>query len=131
MPILARLFRLVLGLAALATGPPAHATTFTTLVGFNSASGYAPYGGLVFDKTGAALYGTTSSGGPSNGGTVFKFDSATKTLTTLHAFTNGTDGGIRVPGWCSMRQAHSTARPLLAARMESARCSSLIPPPRH
>jgi uncharacterized repeat protein (TIGR03803 family) len=91
MSVLARFFGLVLGLAALAAGPPAHATTFTTLHSFSGADGANPVAGLVFGANGA-LYGTTGSGGPSNFGTVFKLNPVTKTLTTLHAFTNGTDG---------------------------------------
>jgi uncharacterized repeat protein (TIGR03803 family) len=37
------------------------------------------------------LYGTTTSGGTNNCGTVFKID-ATGTLTNLHSFTGGNDG---------------------------------------
>jgi uncharacterized repeat protein (TIGR03803 family) len=49
--------------------------------------GYLPSGAPV-------LYGVTKQGGgPNNAGTVFKFDPATRTLTTLHTFTGGADGG--------------------------------------
>jgi uncharacterized repeat protein (TIGR03803 family) len=41
----------------------------------NCADGYNPYGGLVEDASGN-LYGTTQYGGVSDGGTVFKLDSA-------------------------------------------------------
>jgi uncharacterized repeat protein (TIGR03803 family) len=43
----------------------------TTLHAFSGADGANPQAGLVFDTTGA-LYGTTSAGGSSNLGTVFK-----------------------------------------------------------
>jgi uncharacterized repeat protein (TIGR03803 family) len=97
MSALARFFGLVLGLAAVAAGPPAHATTFTTLHSFTGADGANPVAGLVFDTKGA-LYGTTSAGGgPANSGTVFKLNPATQYLTTLHAFT-GPDGANPVAG---------------------------------
>ena len=35
------------------------------------------------------FYGTTRYGGASNKGTIFKFDPATGTLTTLHVFSGG------------------------------------------
>jgi uncharacterized repeat protein (TIGR03803 family) len=97
MSVLARLFGIVLGLAALAAGPAAHATTCTTLHSFTGPDGAHPVARLVFDATGAAVYGTTENGGSSNSGTVFKLDLATKTLTTLHAFT-GPDGANPVAG---------------------------------
>jgi uncharacterized repeat protein (TIGR03803 family) len=97
MPILAGLFGFVLGLAALAAGPAAHATTSTTIHAFTGADGAVPRAGLVFDTNGA-LYGTTSAGGgPANAGTVFKLNPATQILTTLHAFT-GPDGANPVAG---------------------------------
>jgi uncharacterized repeat protein (TIGR03803 family) len=86
MAVYARLFGISLGLAALAASPAAQATTFTTLYSF-SGVGVAPLGGLVLDAKGA-LYGTTAG---ANHGIVFKFDPATNTRTTLHAFA-GPDG---------------------------------------
>jgi uncharacterized repeat protein (TIGR03803 family) len=38
------------------------------------------------------LYGVTRQGGQNNAGTMFKFDPATRTLTTLYTFTGGADG---------------------------------------
>ena len=56
MSVLARLFGLVLGLAALvAAGPAAHATTFTTLHSFTACDGSVPEAGLVLDSHGIAL----------------------------------------------------------------------------
>lgn len=53
-----------------------HRTTLTTLYGFcsvsNCADGAAPYGGVVLDESGN-MYGTTITGGASDGGTVFEF----------------------------------------------------------
>lgn len=58
----------------------------------NLDDGGAPVAGLVADRSGM-LYGTASTGGASRHGTVFKLDPVAKKLTTLHAFTNGGDGG--------------------------------------
>jgi uncharacterized repeat protein (TIGR03803 family) len=55
--------------------------------------GAQPQGTLV--QAGQMLYGTTSSNGANNFGTLFQFDTTTDTLTVLHAFTsnNGNNGG--------------------------------------
>lgn len=66
------------------------AQSFKTLVSFDGTNGANPnYGSLVqgFDGN---IYGTTSVGGASEDGTVFKM-SRRGTLTTLHSF-DGTDG---------------------------------------
>jgi uncharacterized repeat protein (TIGR03803 family) len=64
---------------------------------FNSlANGIFPYGGLTFDATGN-LYGTTSTGGTSSGGTVFKLTSG-GTASVLHNFGGGTDGAAPYAG---------------------------------
>jgi uncharacterized repeat protein (TIGR03803 family) len=64
----------------------------TSLYSFGSAnSGYFPQTGLVQGSDGY-LYGTTADGGSNNDGTVYKI-STTGTLTTLHSFTYGNDGG--------------------------------------
>jgi uncharacterized repeat protein (TIGR03803 family) len=52
--------------------------------------GRNPYGGLVQGSDGN-LYGTTSSGGAGNAGTVFKIPTKLKPLTRLHSFET-TDG---------------------------------------
>jgi uncharacterized repeat protein (TIGR03803 family) len=58
----------------------------TVLYSFtNSPDGAYPYAGLVRDKAGN-LYGTTTGGGSSNVGTVFKVDPTGKE-TVLHSFT--------------------------------------------
>jgi uncharacterized repeat protein (TIGR03803 family) len=54
--------------------------------------GGSPSGGLVLDAAGN-LFGTTASGGASGNGVVFKLDTA-GTLTVLHDFTGGADGGM-------------------------------------
>jgi uncharacterized repeat protein (TIGR03803 family) len=43
----------------------------TLLHRFNGSDGSEPFGGVVLDA-GGNLYGTTGSGGPNGGGTVFK-----------------------------------------------------------
>ncbi|MBA4106556.1 MAG: hypothetical protein C0485_12425 [Pirellula sp.] len=62
----------------------------TTLVSFAGANGRIPFGDLIADANGN-LYGTTSYGGASDLGTVFKLDLATGALTTLTSF-NGVNG---------------------------------------
>jgi uncharacterized repeat protein (TIGR03803 family) len=52
--------------------------------------GARPDAGLVMDSAGN-LYGTTSYGGASNAGTVFKVDTS-NTETVLYSFTGGADG---------------------------------------
>jgi uncharacterized repeat protein (TIGR03803 family) len=71
--------------------------TFTLLYSFclqrNCTDGANPYGGLV-QATDGNLYGTTSSGGANEGGTIFKI-ALTGTLSTLYNFcvqTGCTDG---------------------------------------
>ncbi len=86
--------------------PPAKgktAWTFATLYTFPG-NNNEEASKLVFDQTGN-IYGTNqgggnstcaataTSGGGKKCGTVFKLDPATQTLTTLHAFTGGADGG--------------------------------------
>ena len=66
--------------------------TYTTLHSFTGlADGGNSAGGLVGDEAGN-LYGTTSSGGTGNWGTVFKLASD-GSFTTLYSFTRGADGG--------------------------------------
>jgi uncharacterized repeat protein (TIGR03803 family) len=70
----------------------------TTLASFNGSNGSAPFSSLTLDSAGS-LYGTTSSGGASGAGTVFKI-SNTGTLanpvyggiTTLATFNGGSNG---------------------------------------
>ena len=69
------------------------AGTQQTLYSFanNSTDGGYPTAGMVLASDGN-FYGTTSNGGPSASGTVFKI-TPTGTETMLYAFTGGTDGG--------------------------------------
>ena len=55
------------------------------------ADGRYPYSRLIRGNDGA-LYGTTLQGGSANRGTLFRFDPAAPTLTTLHAFTTEAAG---------------------------------------
>jgi len=55
------------------------------------ADGYSPEGGVIRDAAGN-LYGTTSVGGSSNKGTIFKITPDAKE-SVLYAFTGGADGG--------------------------------------
>ncbi len=68
--------------------------SIVTLATFNTTNGAFPQARLVADPSGN-LYGTTTGGGASNAGTVFRLAGGTTNspgaLTTLHSF-NGTDG---------------------------------------
>lgn len=70
---------------------------------FNSyATGAFPYGSLAIDTNGI-VYGTTTSGGVKGAGILFSLTpptvkGKTYTLKTIHAFTNGTDGGAPYGG---------------------------------
>jgi uncharacterized repeat protein (TIGR03803 family) len=65
----------------------------TVLYSFTGgADGGYPIAGVIRDKAGN-LYGTTSLGGASGWGTVFKVDGAGK-QTVLYSFTDGADGGF-------------------------------------
>jgi uncharacterized repeat protein (TIGR03803 family) len=64
---------------------------FTNLYSFQAApNGASPSTGLVQGSDGG-FYGTTSRGGTSNYGTVFRI-STNGALTSLHAFAGGNDG---------------------------------------
>ena len=67
----------------------------------NGSDGYRLFGGLTLDPTGN-LYGTTSLGGASNGGTVFELKpeaSGAWSEVVLHSFNdNGKDGSSPFPG---------------------------------
>jgi uncharacterized repeat protein (TIGR03803 family) len=73
-------------------------SAITTLYTFNEPkTGGYPNGGLVMNN--GLLYGTTSEGSKTGGGTIFVFDPATGTLTTLHRFCSQegcSDGGFPV-----------------------------------
>ncbi|MGO9540264.1 MAG: choice-of-anchor tandem repeat GloVer-containing protein [Terriglobales bacterium] len=69
----------------------------TVLYSFaGGADGANPFAGLIRDEAGN-LYGTTSAGGSSGSGTVFKVDPAGNE-TALYSFTGGTDGGYPEAG---------------------------------
>jgi uncharacterized repeat protein (TIGR03803 family) len=65
---------------------------FTALHSFQQqgSDGFFPNGDLVL--SGNVLYGMTSSGGSSGGGTVFSMNIDGSSFTTLHSFTGGADG---------------------------------------
>lgn len=66
-------------------------TAFTVLYNFtNSPDGANPNAGLIQGPNGT-LYGTTTNGGASNAGTIFRVASDGTSYTVLHSFT-GTDG---------------------------------------
>jgi hypothetical protein len=69
--------------------------TKTTLYSFQEDSGgYFPYGGLIVDGAGN-LYGTTTSGGTGNGGTVFEFTPSgnSGTFSLIDGLTGRYQGG--------------------------------------
>jgi uncharacterized repeat protein (TIGR03803 family) len=83
-----RLAAALAGLMAIVVG--AQAATISTVATFNGSNGQFPRSGLIADAAGN-LYGTTSTGGPSGFGLVYKLNPSTGTLTTLASF-NGSSG---------------------------------------
>jgi uncharacterized repeat protein (TIGR03803 family) len=73
----------------------------TTLYAFGNAVGGILNGGAPLASllgVNGLLYGTTSSGGVANGGTLFSFDAGTGAETDLHGFTGQSSGEYTVPG---------------------------------
>lgn len=67
-------------------------TGFTVLHTFTGGSdGASPHGDLILANN--TLYGTASSGGVSNNGTIFSIYVNGTGFTVLHTFTDGSDGG--------------------------------------
>ncbi len=89
-PVSALLMRLLWAAALVLPAPGASAgVIFTSLYSFTGTNdGASPYAGLVQGSDGN-LYGTTSSGGTNNLGTVFRISNGV--LTCLYSF-NGTNG---------------------------------------
>jgi uncharacterized repeat protein (TIGR03803 family) len=73
--------------------PSGSGYTESLLHAFSGKDGALPAGGLLLDKSGT-LYGTTSSGGAANQGTVFKLTRSGSRYvhSTLYSFKGGTDG---------------------------------------
>ena len=78
---------------AMVASRSAQAQTFTKIHDFTGSDGKLPVGTLTMDAAGN-LYGTTSSGGINENGTVFKMTrhGSNWILTTLYKFTGGSDG---------------------------------------
>lgn len=89
-----KMFRAIQAFAVALTlfvGLPASAQTFKSLYSFTGTpDGANPFQSNLLNVSGA-LYGTTGTGGLSNAGTIFKFDSAGKE-TVIYSFTGGADG---------------------------------------
>lgn len=69
--------------------------TESVLFSFSGPDGSSPFGRLLLDKSGA-LYGTTSGGGASQAGTVFKLTPQPDDVwaqQVLYSFSGGADGG--------------------------------------
>ncbi|MFL6351108.1 MAG: choice-of-anchor tandem repeat GloVer-containing protein [Bryobacteraceae bacterium] len=75
----------------------ADAETVTILHSFSVSDGSQPSVGLIRDSAGN-LYGTTSSGGPSDYGTIFKLDSSGNNYTVLHNFGSVPNDGSQPYG---------------------------------
>ena len=94
---------LAVSLALSASPDPSNLYTFTGGLSYNSGDGASPLGGLVDGKNGA-LYGTTSAGGGSYGGTVFALTPpATSggpwTESILYNFSLPGSGDASLPVW--------------------------------
>jgi uncharacterized repeat protein (TIGR03803 family) len=61
--------------------------------GSHPGDGKIPLGGLLADPAGNG-YGTTSAGGTSGAGTVYKIDGTTHQESVFYSFTGGDDGGV-------------------------------------
>jgi uncharacterized repeat protein (TIGR03803 family) len=71
----------------------------TTLYSFTGGSdGGVPGAALIANEKSGALYGTTSGGGTSGNGTVFKIDTNDQTLTTIYSFLGSPDGAAPLLG---------------------------------
>jgi uncharacterized repeat protein (TIGR03803 family) len=82
---------------AILAAPSAQAQTYSVLYNFGGSAGAGPFfGSLAKDKSGT-LYGTTTAGGSSGNGTVFKLTTS-GTESVLHSFTGGPDGGYPYSG---------------------------------
>lgn len=68
----------------------------TSLFSFSGTDGNSPSENLVIDSAGN-IYGVTILGGANDLGTVFRFNPATSTMTTLASF-NGTNGSVPFAG---------------------------------
>lgn len=69
----------------------AGSNTVTVLHAFDNAEGGYPYGGVILDAAGN-LFGTTSAGGPTGSGTIYKIAAGSHVLTTLYSFDASNDG---------------------------------------
>jgi uncharacterized repeat protein (TIGR03803 family) len=76
---------LLLLVALVSASMPLAAQTFTTLYKFHGLDGGLPQAGLVISN--GTLYGTTTYGGSSDNGTVFKINTDGSGFTNLHVFT--------------------------------------------
>ncbi|MGD0058746.1 MAG: choice-of-anchor tandem repeat GloVer-containing protein [Verrucomicrobiia bacterium] len=89
-------FRMNLGVTNI-VGTVTNIATMTTLYSFTGGDdGATPIAGL-FQGSDSNFYGMTTRGGVNDTGTVFQITSA-GTLTTLHSFTGGADGGYPLGG---------------------------------
>lgn len=89
-------FQMTVGVTNI-VGTITNLSTVTTLYSFTGGSdGATPFAGL-FQGSDSNFYGVTTRGGVNDTGTVFQITSA-GTLTTLHGFTGGADGGYPLGG---------------------------------
>jgi uncharacterized repeat protein (TIGR03803 family) len=100
-----------------------YASTPTTLVAFDDADGAAPLGTLIADATGH-LFGTTSAGGASNGGTVFEITDSgfattptpPPTVTADILWQNASTGQASVWEWTGARGSAAGRSPSIRGR---------------
>jgi uncharacterized repeat protein (TIGR03803 family) len=73
-------------------------SVFQTLYSFGGTNGAHPEGKLISNFASQKLYGTTYNGGTTSNGIVFSINPDGSDFTTLHNFTNGSDGGFPSAG---------------------------------
>jgi uncharacterized repeat protein (TIGR03803 family) len=76
---------------------PPQITSFFLMGNFGGSNGISPKAGLIQGSDGR-LYGTASSGGANNAGTVFAINADGTSFTTLHSFVAATDGAAPQAG---------------------------------
>ncbi len=93
-------FELDLVTAATTTSLPVYGNAPTVLASFDGSDGSLPEAGLLTDSAGN-LYGTTYTGGASNGGAVYEVGAGSTSISLLASF-KGTTAGTGTLSWSNL-----------------------------